>query len=353
MNKTPSISISGRRIADDEPAYIVAELSANHNGDYDRAVALVKAAADAGADAVKLQTYTPDTMTIDCDTSPFQIGGGSLWAGRNLYHLYGEAQTPWDWVPKLSAIAHSLGIELYSTPFDITAVNFLEDMDMPAYKIASFELVDLPFLRRVAETGKPVILSTGMATLDEIDEAVNALRGAGAREIALLKCTSAYPAKPADMNLRAIPLLANCYHTVVGLSDHSPGSAASVAAIVLGARIIEKHLTLDRADGGADAAFSMEPDEFAEMVREVRDGQAALGRDALVLTESETAHRNLRRSLFAVADIKAGEAFTEQNVRSIRPGHGLAPKHLPELLVKSAAVNIPRGTPLQWEHVQQ
>lgn len=353
MNETPSITISGRRIADDEPAYIVAELSANHNGDYDRAVALVKAAADAGADAVKLQTYTPDTMTIDCDTSPFQIGGGSLWAGRNLYHLYGEAQTPWDWVPKLSAIAHSLGIELYSTPFDITAVNFLEDMDMPAYKIASFELVDLPFLRRVAETGKPVILSTGMATLDEIDEAVNALRGAGAREIALLKCTSAYPAKPADMNLRAIPLLANCYHTVAGLSDHSPGSAASVAAIVLGARIIEKHLTLDRAEGGADAAFSMEPDEFAGLVRDVRDAQLALGRDALILSESETAHRNLRRSLFAVADIRAGEAFTEQNVRSIRPGHGLAPKHLPELLGKSAAVNIARGTPLQWEHVRR
>jgi pseudaminic acid synthase len=349
----PSITIAGRRIAWDEPTYIVAELSANHLGDFDRAVELVREAAKAGADAVKLQTYTPDTMTLDLDAPPFRIGEGSLWTGRYLHQLYQEAQTPWDWTPKLRSIAHSCGVELYSTPFDETAVRFLQDMDMPVYKIASFELVDAPLLRLAAQTGKPVILSTGMATLDEIDDAVQTLRSAGALSIALLKCTNNYPARADEMNLRAIQVLSERYKVVAGVSDHTEGPAVAVAAVALGARIVEKHFTLLRSDGGPDSAFSMEPDEFAVMVQEIRATEQALGVPVLMYSPHEAAHRSLRRSLFVVEDMRAGDVFTEQNLKSLRPANGLMPKHLPEILTKTASCDIARGTPLEWRHVQK
>jgi len=344
----PAINIGQRRIGAGEPVYIIAEMSANHHQDFDQAVKIIQAAKDAGADAVKLQTYTPDTITIDCRNDYFQIKG-TIWEGRNLYDLYREAFTPWEWQPKLKAIADELGLDLFSTPFDHTAVDFLEGMAVPAYKIASFELVDLPLIERVARTGKPLIMSTGMAALAEIDEAVRAVRGAGAKEIALLKCTSAYPAAPAAMNLRTIPHLAEAFGVPVGLSDHTMGIAVPVAAVALGACIVEKHLTLSRSRPGPDSAFSLEPGEFKEMVAAIRTAEQALGEVRYELTEQEAASRVFRRSLFVVADMKAGETFTPENVRSIRPGHGLAPKYLPEVLGKRAAAAIPKGTPLSFD----
>jgi N-acetylneuraminate synthase len=330
------------------PAYIVAEMSANHGQDFDQAVKIIQAAKDAGADAVKLQTYTPDTITIDCRNEYFQIKG-TIWEGRNLYDLYREAFTPWEWQPKLKAIADELGLDLFSTPFDHSAVDFLEAMGSPAYKIASFELVDLPLIERVARTGKPLIMSTGMATLAEIDEAVRAARGAGAREIALLKCTSAYPAAPAAMHLRTIPHLAEAFGVPVGLSDHTLGISVPVAAVALGACIVEKHLTLSRSRPGPDSAFSLEPGEFKEMVEAIRMAEQALGEVNYELTEQKAASRVFRRSLFVVADMQAGETFTPENVRSIRPGHGLPPKYLPEVLGKRAIADIPQGTPLSFD----
>jgi len=344
----PVIHIGQRRIGAGEPVYIIAEMSANHHQDFDQAVKIIQAAKDAGADAVKLQTYTPDTITIDCRNDYFQIKG-TIWEGRNLYDLYREAFTPWEWQPKLKAIADELGLDLFSTPFDHTAVDFLEGMAVPAYKIASFELVDLPLIERVAQTGKPLIMSTGMAALAEIDEAVRAARGAGAKEIALLKCTSAYPAAPAAMNLRTIPHLVEAFGVPVGLSDHTLGISVPVAAVALGACIVEKHLTLSRSRPGPDSAFSLEPGEFKEMVAAIRTAEQALGEVRYELTEQEAASRVFRRSLFVVADMKAGETFTPENVRSIRPGHGLAPKYLPEVLGKRAAAAIPKGTPLSFD----
>ena len=346
----PAINIGQRRIGAGEPVYIIAEMSANHHQDFDQAVKIIQAAKDAGADAVKLQTYTPDTITIDCRNDYFQIKG-TIWEGRNLYDLYREAFTPWEWQPKLKAIADELGLDLFSTPFDHTAVDFLEGMAVPAYKIASFELVDLPLIERVAQTGKPLIMSTGMAALAEIDEAVRAARGAGAKEIALLKCTSAYPAAPAAMNLRTIPHLAEAFGVPVGLSDHTMGIAVPVAAVALGACIVEKHLTLSRSRPGPDSAFSLEPGEFKEMVAAIRTAEQALGEVRYELTEQEAASRVFRRSLFVVADMRAGETFTADNVRSIRPGHGLAPKYLPAVLGQKAAVDIKKGTPLSFRLV--
>lgn len=348
---TPVLDIAGRLVGAGHPVYVVAEMSANHNGDFDRAVEIVRAAAVAGADAVKIQTYTADTMTLDADQEAFRIGDGSLWSGETLFELYSRAQTPWDWFPKLRAIAHGSGIELFSSPFDATAVDFLEDMDAPVYKIASFEIVDIPLLKKVAETGKPVIVSTGMANQEEIDDAVAALRAGGAKAIALLRCTSAYPAEPQDMHLRTIPYLAERYGVVPGLSDHTMGSAAAVASVSLGGCIIEKHFTLSREDGGPDAPFSMEPHEFAAMVLDVRQTELALGRIQTEPLPTEAAHRALRRSLFVVEDVKAGDVFTELNVRSIRPGAGLPPKHFWEVLGKKAARDIMRGTPLAWGDV--
>jgi len=331
------------------PCYIIAEMSANHGQSYEAALALVRAAGDAGADAVKLQTYTPDTLTIDSRLPEFIIGKGTLWEGRNLYELYGEAFTPWEWQPRLKEEAERLGMECFSTPFDTTAVDFLEAMNVPAHKIASFELVDTGLLRKVAATGKPVILSTGMATLEEIGEAVCTLREAGCTQLALLKCTSAYPSLAEDMNLRTIPHLAETFDLPVGLSDHTLGIAVPVAAVALGACIIEKHMTLRRCDGGPDAPFSLEPDEFRAMVDAVRTGEQSLGRVCYTVSEKEQASRVFRRSLFVVKDIKKGEKFSPLNLRSIRPGSGLPPKHLDFFLGKSAARDLTRGAALTWD----
>ena len=347
------IEINGRRIGPGLPAYVVAELSANHNQDFGQAAKIIEAAKQAGADAVKLQTYTADTLTIASDSEYFRVGGGTLWDGRTLHDLYSEAYTPWEWQPKLKSDADRLGLDLFSTPFDPTAVAFLEEMGVPAHKIASFEIVDLPLIEEVARTGKPVIMSTGMATLGEIEEAVAAARRAGAAQLALLKCTSAYPARPESMNLRSIRHLAEAFGVPVGLSDHTMGVAVPVAAVTLGACIIEKHFTLSRSTPGPDSAFSLEPDEFKAMVEAVRTAEKALGDIRYGAGPEEEKNRAFRRSLFAVRDVKAGEVFTRENVRSIRPGHGLPPKHLEEVLGLRAVRDVERGTPLSWELVRR
>lgn len=343
--------INGRPIGPGHPTYIIAEMSGNHNQSLDRAVQILEAAAQAGADAVKLQTYTPDTLTIDCENEYFQIGKGTVWQGRKLYDLYGEASTPWEWQPQLKRIADDLGVDLFSTPFDATAVDFLEGMAVPAYKIASFEVVDLALLARVAQTGKPIIMSTGMANLEEIDDAVGVIHSQGNEQLALLKCTSAYPTPPSEMNLHTIPHLAERYQLPVGLSDHTLDNVVPVTAVALGACIIEKHFTLSRQEGGPDSTFSLEPHEFRAMVDAVRTTEAALGKVNYEVTESEVASRVFRRSLFVVQDMQPGDVFTEQNVRSIRPGYGLAPKYLADVLGRTATCPVPRGTPLSWEIV--
>jgi N-acetylneuraminate synthase len=344
------IEISGRRIGPGNPTYIIAEMSANHAGKYESAVAIIEAASAAGADAVKLQTYTPDTITLDSDAPDFVIRG-TPWDGRRLYDLYADAYTPWEWQPKLKQVADRLGLHLFSSPFDESAVTFLEQMGVPAYKIASFEIVDIPLMRRVAATKKPVIVSTGMATLAEIEEAVATLRDSGCTEVALLKCTSAYPAPPDEMNLRCLPVLASAFGVPVGLSDHTPGATVPTAAVALGATIVEKHLTLSRADGGPDASFSMEPAEFRELVSSIRTVERALGRVQFGPGEHEVESRALRRSLYVIRDIRAGDLLTRENVRSIRPGRGLHPRHLCEVLGKPARRDVARGTPLDWIHV--
>jgi len=350
---TAHIEIGRRRIGAGEPVYCIAEVSANHNQNFDQAVRIIEAAKEAGADAVKLQTYTADTITIQSNRECFQVGGGTLWDGRSLYDLYQEAYTPWDWQPKLKKVADDLGIHCFSSAFDETAVDFLETMNVPAHKVASFELVDLALIRKMAATGKPLIMSTGMATIEEIGEAVTAARSAGAKQIALLKCTSAYPAPAEEMNLRTIPELARRFDVPVGLSDHTMGVAVPVAAVGLGACIIEKHLTLARAAGGPDSAFSLEPAEFKTMVDAVRTAARALGSVHFGVSEREASSRVFRRSLFVVHDLKMGEKFTAENVRSIRPGHGLHTRHLLDVLGKTAAVDIERGTPLSWDLVSQ
>ncbi|MFN8456752.1 MAG: pseudaminic acid synthase [Anaerolineae bacterium] len=345
------IEINGQKIGSDQSVYVIAELSANHHQDFEQAVQLIQAAGEAGANAVKLQTYTPDTLTINCNAEPFRVGKGTIWEGRNLYDLYSDAYTPWDWQPKLKEVATSLGLDLFSTPFDFTAVDFLEQMGVPVYKIASFEIVDLALIRRIAQTGKPIIMSTGMATLAEIDEAVRTIREAGGSQLALLKCTSAYPAPPEEMNLRTIPHLTEAFQVPVGLSDHTLGIAVPVAAVALGACIIEKHFTLSRDLPGPDSPFSLEPHEFKTMVEAIRVTEQALGQVSYEITEREGASRVFRRSLFVVQDVKAGEVFTETNIRSIRPGYGLHTRYLPEILGRRAARDIERGTPLSWQEV--
>ncbi len=349
----PALQIGKRRVGAGQPVYIVAELSANHSGSLATALDLVRAAKEAGADAVKLQTYTADTLTIRSDRPEFRIGGGTLWDGRTLYDLYQEAATPWDWHADLFAEAQRTGIDCFSTPFDSSAVDFLEQFNPPAHKIASFELVDLALLRKIAGTRRPVILSTGMATLEEITDAVTALREAGCRELALLKCTSSYPAPAEEANLRTIGHLASTFNCPVGLSDHTLGIACPVVAVSLGACLIEKHFTLSRESPGPDSAFSLEPGEFADMVRAVRLAEAMLGNVHYGLTPAEAKSCVFRRSLFAVADIATGERFTEHNVRSIRPGHGLPPKDLPRVLGKRAARAISRGEPLTGDCVEE
>ena len=346
-----TLMIDGRAVGPDRPPYVLAELSANHGGTLARALEIVEAAAKAGADGVKLQTYTADTITIDHQGPGFTIEGG-LWDGRSLHELYREAHTPWDWHPALFERARALGLGVFSSPFDATAVAFLEGLGCPAYKIASFEAVDLPLIETAARTGKPLVISSGMADAEEIAEALAAARGAGCREIVLLHCVSGYPTPPEDSNLATIVDMAERFGVPVGLSDHTLGTAVPVAAVALGAVMIEKHVTLRRADGGPDAAFSLEPPELARLVEDVRTAWAARGRIDYGRKASERGNAQFRRSLYAVADIAAGEAFTADNVRSIRPGFGLPPKHLPALLGRRAARAIARGTPLSGELVE-
>ncbi len=345
------ITINNRQISLNNPVYIIAEMSANHNKNFDKAVEIIKQAKNSGADAVKLQTYTPDTITIDSDNDCFKIKD-TIWKGKNLYQLYKEAYTPWEWHPKLKKIAAELKIDLFSSPFDASAVDFLEKMDVPAYKIASFEIIDLPLLKKVAATGKPVIMSTGMATIDEIKDAVNTLRSNKCMDIALLKCTSAYPAPPEEANLRTIPHLAKTFEVPAGLSDHTIGSTVAIGAVALGACIIEKHFCLDREDVGPDASFSMEPGEFKKMVEDIRTTEKALGQISYDLTDKQKKSKAFRRSLFAVEDIKKGECLTDKNIRSIRPSNGLPPKHLETILGQKANTDIQKGTPLVWDIIR-
>jgi len=343
--------IDGRPVGPGEPTYVIAEMSANHNQDFGAARKIIEAAREAGADAIKLQTYTADTLTLDSDAEPFVVRGGTLWDGKTLHELYGQAYTPWEWQPELKRIANGLGMALFSTPFDDTAVDFLEEMGVPAYKIASFELMDTGLLRRVAQTGKPVIMSTGMATLSEIDQAVTTLREAGAKEIALLKCNSAYPSPPDEMNLRTIPHLAEAFDLPVGLSDHTLDLAVPVAAVAVGACILEKHFIMSRSEGGPDSAFSLEPAELRATVDAIRIAEKALGRVQYGPSDRERNNRRFRRSLFVVEDVRAGEPFTAKNVRSVRPANGLEPRYMDEVLGKVAAVDIARGTPLSLAHL--
>ena len=346
-----SMTIAGREIGPGRPTYIIAELSANHNQDFEQAAKLVQVAAESGADAIKLQTYTADTLTIDCDNKYFQIGEGTIWAGRNLHDLYCEAFTPWEWQPKLKSLAEAAGLHCFSSPFDATAVDFLEEMNVPAHKVASFEIVDIPLLQKIGSTGKPVIMSTGMASLAEISEAMETLRNSGAGEIGLLKCVSSYPAPASAMNLRTIPHLAEAFGVPAGLSDHTLGITVPVASVALGATIIEKHFTLSRDTPGPDSQFSLEPDEFRAMVEAVRMAEQAVGQVHYGVSESEQKSRNFRRSLFVVADVKCGEPLTSRNVRSIRPGNGLHPRYLSEVLGRVASRDLSRGTPLSREDI--
>ena len=346
-----TIDINGRQVGPGVPAYLVAEISANHGQNFEHAVKIVKAAKEAGADAIKIQTYTPDTLTINCNNEFFKIVNGTLWEGRNLHDLYSEAYTPWEWQPRLQEIANQLKMDFFSTSFDETAVDFLEKMNVPVHKVASFETVDMAFLRKIAKTGKPVIMSTGMATLAEIDEAVQTIREAGGDKLILLKCVSAYPAPPEEMNLRTILHMAEAFDVPVGLSDHTLGIAVPVAAVALGACIIEKHFTLSRATPGPDNAFSMEPQEFKAMAEAVRTAEKAVGTVHYGVSEKESISRVFRRSLFVVKDMQAGETFTAVNMRSIRPGYGLHTRYLKEVMGRKASRSIQRGTPLTWDLV--
>jgi pseudaminic acid synthase len=345
------MTIGQRKIGFGHPVYIIAELSANHGQQFEKAIRLVHLAHEAGADAIKLQTYTPDTLTLKSDQPWFRVSGNTLWDGRTLHDLYAEAYTPWEWQPKLQAVAHQLGMDLFSSPFDPAAVDFLEKMRVPAYKLASFELVDIPLIQYMARTGKPLLISTGMATLAEIDEAVVAARAAGAGQIALLHCNSAYPAPLAAMNLRMMPMLQQRFDLPVGLSDHTLGHMAAITSVSLGGCIIEKHFTESRALGGPDSAFSLEPSEFRQMVQAVREVEQVLGQAEINGRQYEDASRRLRRSLFIVKDVDAGDILSAENVRSIRPALGLHPRHLPEVLGRAVACDLIAGTPLQWNHL--
>ncbi|WP_214781720.1 pseudaminic acid synthase [Exiguobacterium sp. S3] len=328
--------------------FIIAELSANHNQDIQLALDTIKAAKDSGADAIKLQTYTPDTITIQSSKEYFTIKSGTIWDGRTLYDLYQEAYTPWEWHKELMDYAKELDIVCFSSPFDPTAVDLLESLQVPAYKIASFEITDLPLIEYVASKNKPIIISTGIATLQEIEDAVSVCRKVGNEQIILLKCTSAYPAKIEDANLLTMQNMKETFSVEVGLSDHTLGITAPIVSVALGAKVIEKHFILDKSIGGPDASFSLEPHEFKAMVDAVREAEQALGRVDYQLNEKKVKNREFARSLFVVKDIQAGEVFTTEHVRSIRPGHGLAPKHIDSILGKVARKDIERGTPMSW-----
>ena len=344
-------SIGSRKVGGRHRAFIIAELSANHLQDYKIAVKTIEAMKKAGADAVKVQTYTPDTITLNSTKSCFRINQGTLWDGQTLYNLYRKAFMPWDWQPKLKKVAEKLRLVFFSSPFDKTAVDFLEHMDVPAYKIASFEITDIPLIKYVASKKKPIIISTGIARLADIQEAVMACRSAGNNKLALLKCTSAYPAPASEANLNTIPDLAARFNVPAGLSDHSLGTALPIAAVVLGACIIEKHFILDKKMGGADAAFSLEPQEFAAMVCSIRDVESALGSVTYKLSKKALKSREFSRSLFVVEDMNKGDTFTWKNVRSIRPGFGLPPKYIDRIIGKKAKNDIERGAPLRWDYI--
>lgn len=349
-----AIEIDGRTIGEGHPPYVIAEMSANHGGDLEHAIELLRAVAAAGADAIKLQTYTADTLTLDSDAPTFRISSKGPWDGRTLYDLYSEAAMPWDWQPRLKQVADEIGLTLFSSVFDETSVAFLEDLGVPAFKVASSELVDIPLLRRVAQAGKPVLISTGMGMLDEVDEAVRTLRDTDPEiPLTLLKCTAAYPAPVDQMNLATIPDMADRYDAPVGLSDHTLGTAAAVTAVALGARVVEKHVCLSRSDGGPDAHFSIEPGELRRLIADVRIASLARGAVVYGPTDDERETLAFRRSLFVVRDIAAGELLSSSNVRSIRPAGGLAPRHIDDLLGRRARCRLARGTPLTWELLEQ
>lgn len=343
-----TIHIKDRVIGNGYPAYIIAEMSANHAGDLELAKRIIREAKRCGADCVKMQTYTADTLTIDCDNSYFKIEDGT-WQGENLYQLYQKAYTPWEWQKELKEEADRIGIDIFSTPFDYSAVDFLEQIGMEFYKIASFEVVDIPLIRYIASKGKPIIMSTGMASLGEIEDAVKEIQAQGNEQIALLKCSSAYPAITGDMNLKTLVNMADTFQVPTGLSDHSMGSLGAVTAVALGANIIEKHFCLSRKIDNPDSSFSMEPEEFKKMVEDIRMAEKAIGTVKYGVSEQEKENVKFRRSLFVVKDIKKGEKLTEENIRSIRPGYGMAPKHYDEVLGKYASKDIERGTPLSYE----
>ena len=349
MTNNAEVKIANRLIGSGHAPFIIAEMSGNHNQSLERALEIVEAAAKTGAHALKIQTYTPDTMTLDIDEREFHISDPkSLWAGTSLYKLYGEAYTPWEWHKPIFDRARELGIIAFSTPFDDTSVEFLETLDVPCYKIASFEITDLPLIRRVAATGKPLIISTGMATVAELDDTVRAARDAGCKDLILLKCTSTYPATAQNTNILTIPHLRGLFGCEVGLSDHTMGIGVSVASVALGATVIEKHFTLSRADGGVDSAFSMEPAEMAQLVMETERAWQALGQVSYGSTEAEKKSLQYRRSLYVVKDLKAGDVLTQENVRAIRPGLGLPTKYMEVVLGKAVKHEIRRGTALTW-----
>ena len=348
------IEIAGRKIGPDHPPFIIAEMSGNHNQSIERALAIVEAAAGAGAHGLKLQTYTADTMTLDLDEGDFFISDpDSLWKGTSLYKLYEQAHTPWEWHKPIFERCYELGIIGFSTPFDDTAVDFLEELNVPAYKIASFENADIPLIRKVAKTGKPVIMSTGMASIAELDSSVKTLRENGCQEIVLLKCTSSYPATPETANIRTIPHMGELFDVQVGLSDHTLGLGVAVASIALGATVVEKHFTLARADGGVDSAFSLEPAEMEQLVIETKRTWQSLGKVSYDITEAEKKSRQFRRSLYVSEDIRKGEKLTTRNLRIIRPGKGLAPRYYDLFLGQQVLRDVKRGTPINWALIGQ
>ena len=351
MKNVPNISIADRRIASDRMPYIIAEMSANHNGRIETALKIIEEAKKAGADAVKLQTYTADTITLNCDSDEFQIHGG-LWDGKTLYQLYQEAHMPWEWHAPLFEHARKVGITIFSSPFDSTAVDLLEDLNAPAYKIASFEAVDLPLIKYVAKTGKPMIISTGMADAEEIQEAIEAAREGGCKQLAILHCVSGYPAPAEDYNLRTIPDMIQRFGLVTGLSDHTLDNTTAITSVALGASIIEKHFTLDRNGGGPDDSFSLEPNELAALCRDSKTAWAALGQVDYGRKSSEQGNVKFRRSLYFVKDLKAGDVITEDAVRSVRPGYGLAPKYLRNIIGSRLLDAALKDTPVTWDAIE-
>ncbi|NLM05913.1 MAG: pseudaminic acid synthase [Tissierellia bacterium] len=344
------IKFGNRIIGENYPTFIIAEISANHNQSFDKAVEIIKAAKEAGADAVKVQTYTADTITLNCNSDDFLAHG--LWEGQSLYDLYSEAYTPWEWQPKLKEIAEKEGLEFFSSPFDFTAVDFLENMNVPAYKVASFEITDIPLIKYMASKMKPMIMSTGIARLSDIDEAVRACRDVGNNNIILLKCTSAYPAPMEEANLRVIPNMIETFDVTVGLSDHTFGRTVPLGAVALGAKVVEKHLIMKRSDGGPDSGFSMEFEEFKEMVKAIRDLEKAIGKVAYDLTDKQIKSREHSRSLYVSTDVKKGDIITRKNVRSVRPGFGMATKHIDEILGKKFRNDYKMGTRMKWNMVE-